>query len=77
MGKAEVKRRSRMHKNNRLGLCLIQCDADCELGEYHCWNYHRPNHKADWHDPVHCLAAAHQQRRKGRLLYLSSGSVHE
>lgn len=36
------------------GDCQLPCDADCEIGPVHCWNYHRPNHKPDWHDPAEC-----------------------
>ena len=36
--------------------CQMPCDADCEAGPVHCWNWHRPNHKPDWHDPEACDA---------------------
>jgi hypothetical protein len=36
--------------------CQMPCDADCEIGPVHCWNWHRPNHKPDWHDPAKCDA---------------------
>jgi hypothetical protein len=36
------------------GDCQQPCDTDCEIAPVHCWNHHRPNHKADWHDPVAC-----------------------
>jgi hypothetical protein len=59
LGKAELTRRSRMHKSARISACVIECDSDCEVGRFHCWNYHRPNHKKDWHDPVQCHARAY------------------
>ena len=34
--------------------CWMPCDDDCEIGRVHCWNYHRPNRKPDWHDPELC-----------------------
>lgn len=34
--------------------CQLPCDADCEIGPVHCWNWHRPDHKPDWHDPQEC-----------------------
>ena len=34
--------------------CQMPCDEDCEIGPVHCWNWHRPNHKPDWHDPAEC-----------------------
>lgn len=34
--------------------CRMPCDDDCEIGPVHCWNHHRPRHKADWHDPDVC-----------------------
>jgi hypothetical protein len=37
--------------------CQLPCDADCEIGPVHCWNYHRPSHKPDWHDPAECDVA--------------------
>jgi hypothetical protein len=36
------------------GSCQLPCDPDCELGPVHCWNWHRPAHKPDWHDPAAC-----------------------
>lgn len=34
--------------------CQMPCDEDCEIGPVHCWNWHRPSHKPDWHDPAKC-----------------------
>src|SRR5437762_9313930 len=34
--------------------CQLPCDGDCEIAPVHCWNWHRPNHKPDWHDPANC-----------------------
>jgi hypothetical protein len=34
--------------------CRLPCDDDCEIGRRHCENWHRPNHKPDWHDPEAC-----------------------
>jgi hypothetical protein len=36
--------------------CQMPCDDDCEIAPSHCWNWHRPNHKPDWHDPAECDA---------------------
>jgi hypothetical protein len=36
--------------------CHLPCDTDCEISPVHCWNWHRPNHKPDWHDPAACDA---------------------
>lgn len=48
--------------------CQMPCDPDCEISPAHCWNWHRPNHKPDWHDPRGCdgrreLAAENAERR--------------
>ena len=40
----------------------MPCDADCEVGPVHCWNWHRPNHKPDWHDPAACDGCPIQAR---------------
>lgn len=38
--------------------CQLPCDRDCEITRdecsRHCWNWHRPRHKPDWHDPLDC-----------------------
>ena len=44
------------------GNCHMPCDDDCEIGPVHCWNYHRPNHKPDWHDPEACDERAAEMR---------------
>jgi hypothetical protein len=43
--------------------CQMPCDEDCEIATptgssppVHCWNWHRPSHKPDWHDPAACDA---------------------
>lgn len=38
--------------------CHLPCDPDCEIGPVHCWNWHRPKHKPDWHNPARCDASA-------------------
>ncbi len=43
--------------------CQQECDPDCEIGPTHCWNHHRPNHKADWHDPAECDQIAPREVR--------------
>jgi hypothetical protein len=30
------------------------CDADCEIGAFHCVWHHQPHHKQGYHDPDHC-----------------------
>lgn len=34
--------------------CRMPCDEDCGIGPVHCWNWHRPNDKPDWHNPAEC-----------------------
>ena len=44
--------------------CRLPCDIDCEIAPVHCWNWHRPNHKADWHDPAACDAGKNAATRE-------------
>jgi len=45
--------------------CQMKCDTDCEVGHsIHCWNWHRPRHKPDWHDPRVCDARLRNRRQR-------------
>ena len=47
--------------------CQMPCDDDCEIAPVHCWNWHRPNHKRDWHDPAGCDERAAEMRELRRV----------